>query len=93
MGLRENWLNEVSIQIFPNPAQKAQTLKLPNKSPNRVQINLYDISGQKVMEVYNGLSVQGQQEFEVDVSHLPNGIYFYHFKVGEEWQYLKTVKH
>lgn len=29
----------------------------------------------------------------VDVSHLLNGIYFYHVKVGEEWQYLKTIKH
>lgn len=93
IGLREPKLEEgIGLKLYPNPISNQQQLSLYTQIPVPLQINLHDVSGQKVMKVYNDHSVQGQQEFVVDMSHLPNGIYFYHINTGEEWQYLKVIK-
>ncbi len=83
---------EVELALYPNPSSIKQKISLFKQIPKTLKIDLYDISGKKVKEIFNGQSVQGQQEFEADLSHLPQGLYFYHIRVGEEWQYLKTVK-
>jgi hypothetical protein len=94
IGLEEVKLeNGIKLELFPNPFSSLQQINLFTQIPVPLQINLHDISGQKVKQVFRRQSVQGQQKFEVDVSHLPNGVYFYRVKVGEEWQYLKTIKY
>ncbi len=93
IGLPEiNNSKKINVELYPNPTSNLQKVSLHTQIPVPLQINLHDISGQKVIEVFDGLSVQGRQEFEVDLSQLPRGVYFYHIKAGEEWQYLKTVK-
>ncbi len=93
IGMEEvKWRNRTDFKLYPNPSSGQQQINLYIQVPVPLQINLHNLSGKKVIEVFNGPSAQGQQEFEVDLSHLPQGLYFYHIRVGEEWQYLKTVK-
>ncbi len=83
---------KTKVQLYPNPSSGKQQISHFTQIPQPLQINLHSISGQKVLKIYNGQSVQGQQEFEVDMSHLPNGVYFYHVKLGEETKHLKAIK-
>ncbi len=94
IGLPEiNNGNKINVELYPNPSSSHQQITLYTQIPIPVQINLHSVSGKKVMEVYNGQSVQGQQEFEVDLSQLASGVYFYHVKLGEETRHLKAIKH
>ncbi len=93
IGLEEVKLeNGIKLELFPNPSSALQQITLYTQIPVPLQINLHDISGKKVIEAYNGQSVQGKQEFEVDVSQLPRGVFFYHIKAGREFLQAKFVK-
>ena len=73
-----------SVQIYPNPA--SDILKIGMDSPEGIsnfEITLHDVSGRLVRSVYSGKSNSGKREFDLDVSQLPNGLYFLNFKTSE----------
>lgn len=93
IGLREMKFGDgIRLQLYPNPSSALQQINLYTQIPVPLQINLHDIAGQKVMQILSGQSVQGQQEFDADLSQLPTGVYFYRVKVGEETRHLKAIK-
>jgi hypothetical protein len=61
-------LEASGIKIYPNPTAEFFTLELPQN--HHMKLELYDISGRKVMEQQLGGSVQ-----EIDVRTLANGSY------------------
>ncbi len=63
-----------SMTLFPNPAVDAAVLQWESASSENVNIELYNVSGQKVQQCfYSG--VAGKNRFEINVSELSNGIY------------------
>jgi hypothetical protein len=60
----------LSLQVFPNPASERIYFNLPDQSDaQKLQITLFDTSGR--------IAHQGQISADhMDVSHLPEGIYF-----------------
>lgn len=62
---------------FPNPFNPSTTIsfELPNSAFLTVQV--FDISGRQIAELYNGNSASGIQEFKFDASSLSSGVYFY----------------
>ncbi len=82
----------IRLELYPNPVSNQQQVGIYTQIPVPLQINLHSVSGQKVLEVFSGPSVQGQQTFEVDLSQLPNGVYFYYISIGEEIRHLKVIK-
>jgi hypothetical protein len=73
----EALLQEVTIQVFPNPFQEQLSLVLPDYYPKRAQVLLYNASGQLMHQqrVWQGWN-------SVAVPELPAGIYFYEFWDG-----------
>jgi len=47
-------ITEQSIQIFPSPSNGNFNIDIGNISAERLIINLYDLNGKKVAQVYNG---------------------------------------
>lgn len=93
VGLYEPQASDSSdICLFPNPTSGTQNLQITTPIPKELQIDLYDLSGKKVTEIYDGLSVQGQQDFAVNLSRLPKGMYSYKIRIGEEHHSIKIVK-
>ncbi len=93
IGLPEiNNGNKINVELYPNPSSSHQQITLYTQIPIPVQINLHSVSGKKVMEVYNGQSVQGQQEFEVDLANLASGVYVYQIQIEDEVIHFKTIK-
>lgn len=68
------------VRIFPNPASNIVNLQLEGaENIEQLEISLLDISGRLIQKVYNGQTNLSAQKMEIDVSNLPNGLYFVEF--------------
>lgn len=74
-GIEEMEAMENSIEIFPNPAQDAFTLRFDSKTSTMSEIALVDITGKTVQIISNGFS-QGINVFPINVVDLTEGVYF-----------------
>ena len=68
-------LSQQIVQVYPNPAQNIVHIKLSGESKGRTMIDIYDVSGKRVMhkEVIKDNNSLHQT---IDVAGLTKGIYF-----------------
>lgn len=71
-------------QNFPNPFNPETVIKFDIPNNSRVEINIYNILGQKVAELLNKELTAGYHSVVWDASKLSSGIYFYHLKAGNQ---------
>ncbi len=64
-----------ALQVFPNPFNATATLRLTVPAPQIVRIELFDLLGRRVREIFVG-PVAYQREFSLDADALASGIYF-----------------
>lgn len=65
------------IDVYPNPAGDVLNLNLKNHNGQQLTFNLYNTSGFLVRQ----LDITGQTKaFKIDLSELPEGLYFYSLK-------------
>ncbi len=64
-------------QIYPNPAQESQQLKLTLKEAGEVKIVLLDKQGNYIQTVFEGAKTAGEYVFDVNTSRLTTGNYTY----------------
>jgi hypothetical protein len=72
---------DFDFTVFPNPALdkfKVQSVKCMMVA---CDIDLLDLFGRKVMDVFEGKL--SSEWIEINVSHLPSGVYFVHFLTGD----------
>jgi hypothetical protein len=74
-GLEEN--NESGVVLYPNPATDQITLVLTDKQTQATRIELYNVYGQKVMDIFDGKIEQPHWEQFIDISKLNDGIYIF----------------
>ncbi len=81
----------VLFQNYPNPFNPTTTIQfgLPEKS--KVQITVYNITGEFVTTLANGEYPAGYHQVTFDASGLASGIYLYRFKAGEFVQIRKMM--
>lgn len=63
---------DVSIRLFPNPAENVVWVQIGGKQLNNARLLLYDLPGKEVISV--GIP---NNSISLDVSSLPRGYYFY----------------
>jgi hypothetical protein len=77
VGLLEVTQDEFgSFVVYPNPAVDNAWLAFQMPEAGRVTINLYDVLGQKVSDIYAGNYVNGKISTQANVSALSAGMYF-----------------
>lgn len=83
----EIWDKELHVKLYPNPATTELWLQLPVNLPlPQAQIELYGHTGRLL---YNS---QPTGHFhEIDVAHLPAGLYLVRMWDGEKWRTEKVV--
>ncbi|MBL7190859.1 T9SS type A sorting domain-containing protein [bacterium] len=71
-------------QNYPNPFNPVTTIEYDVLETGNVHLNVYNISGQKVATLLNGMQQNGGMRYSVefDAQDLPSGIYFYTVKVN-----------
>lgn len=69
-------------ECFPNPAKTQTTMHFRLNSTYQVFLDLYDIEGQRVKSIADGVYEPGEYKVETDLTGLPAGAYIYELKTG-----------
>ena len=71
-------------QNYPNPVLTTTTIEFDIQQASPVELRIYDTLGREVRMVEDEILVAGTHRYEVDLSGLPAGVYFYRLSVGVE---------
>lgn len=80
-------------QNRPNPFNSGTMISFSIPQSGEVVVELYNILGQRISELYHGFLSAGTFEIQVesDLSDLASGIYFYRLRFGNQSQVKKMV--
>jgi subtilisin family serine protease len=83
---------ESFVQIYPNPTSGSQELIVDTKTPQKLEILLYDLSGKLVKNVFNEKLIHDKTTICIDLSNFNSGLYVYYIKLGDEVKHFKVNK-
>jgi len=78
-------------QIYPNPFNPGTTINYQLPIPNKVQLIVYNMLGQKVRTLVNRKQEAGNYRVRFDAGHLTAGVYFVQIRVDQEIKTRKIV--
>jgi hypothetical protein len=79
------------IMLYPNPTSNAHTLVVNGFEQKNLIVELFDIQGRRLETIYNGVAGK-KQTFEINVSHLNSGMYFYSIKSEGIHKSIRFIK-
>lgn len=71
------------FSVFPNPAQDNTMISFSLQDQEQVNLQLIDMTGREVMNVYSGELAAGQHMMPVNTAELSSGIYFIRLSTAE----------
>ncbi len=83
--------NEVAYELFPNPASDVVSILFTGAQEKNIQATVFNISGKKMIQSLQNFSA-GDNEFKIDVSDLPQGVYLIEMNDGISTKLMKLVK-
>ncbi len=84
--------NPFVLSVYPNPTSDKLHVKINGTGNTKVSVSLTNSVMAKVME--KEYSVSGKEfNTEIDMKHLPSGIYFLHIEYGDHSKIEKIIKH
>jgi len=91
MGITEEVQNQMLLQNFPNPFSGSTTIEYTLKIPNTVQINIYNLLGNKIKTLVNESQEAGVHQVVFKAENLSDAIYYYEFTAGKIKQTKKMI--
>ncbi|MGZ3865980.1 MAG: T9SS type A sorting domain-containing protein [Bacteroidia bacterium] len=76
VGVEEENAMLNSCKLFPNPAASHVNLSVDLRESQKIDIKLYNTLGAQVNSIISAEGVVGTNNFKLDVSALPEGVYF-----------------
>jgi len=64
------------VSIFPNPFSIIASLEVTVPENMDAEIDIYDLTGRQLRQVFTGTLLQGSQKIELNLPELKDGIYF-----------------
>ncbi|MCB2222419.1 MAG: T9SS type A sorting domain-containing protein [Bacteroidetes bacterium] len=80
------------VGLSPNPCKEFTNLHVNLDNKQIISIDLFGISGVKILGITRQELVLGQQEIKIDMHDLPAGVYFCILKTNEGMQTRKIIK-
>jgi hypothetical protein len=77
--------------VFPNPAVSLLSITASLRLASVVRVSLFSANGSSVFNRYESASA-GDYRTEVDISHLPTGVYFVRVEAGTAARAEKIIK-
>ena len=68
------------LQNYPNPANPSTIIKYVVPVESFIELSLFDINGEKILELFRGEKESGIYSIEIDIRNLASGVYFYTLK-------------
>lgn len=83
-----------TIQIYPNPYKGITTIEFTLFETNRVQLEVYNLLGEKVAELLNEQKLSGIVKYKFNAANagLKAGIYLLNLKVGDDVSSEKIIQ-
>jgi len=78
-------------QNFPNPFNPATTIRFEIPEEARVSLGVYNLLGEKVADLAEGVMRAGFYSFRFDASRLPSGVYFCALRGGNSTSVIKML--
>ncbi len=91
---REGVLEEeaVALKLYPNPASSQTTLAFSAQETGLVDVDLYDMRGNKLQTLFEGEMNAGEsRQQQMDATPFANGMYFVRMTNGKQMQYQKLT--
>lgn len=85
----EDFLSPATVEIYPNPASDFLILKLKNELLLNAETKIFDAFGKEVFYEKNAARKTYNQ---LNVNHLPVGVYFLRFKTNQGFLVKKWIK-
>ena len=79
------------LQNYPNPFNPVTEIKFTLPEAARVTLRVYNIIGQEVASLVNGIEEAGFHSVKFEGSNLPSGTYIYRLQAGSVVQTKKMV--
>ncbi len=89
LGILED--NIYDISIVPNPADIDFSVIFDNTDEQKISIELIDISGAKILDIYEGIASIGKNIYKVNSQKLANETYFVKFIIKEKAVIRKVI--
>jgi len=65
-----------AINSYPNPFNPSITISVELLEKSEISLSVFSISGEKILNVYDGELTAGKHSFNTSFSHLSTGVYF-----------------
>ena len=76
---------------YPNPFNPSTIIRYALPKESYVSLNVYNILGEEVFKLTDGINSAGYHEIEFDANKLSSGIYIYRIRAGEFIQTKKMI--
>jgi len=83
---------EEEILIYPNPFVDAVSIRYQIPDIRYLICDLFSISGIRIERLIVTQEIVGENEIEIELNHLPAGIYFVRLQIGDSVLVKKLVK-
>ncbi|MCW5908812.1 MAG: T9SS type A sorting domain-containing protein, partial [Chitinophagales bacterium] len=80
------------VRSYPNPANTTNILEFTSDKRQKLKIDLFDITGSFVKDVFDNFVEQGTTAIQNNVNDLAPGVYFYKINGHNSSANLKIVK-
>lgn len=92
VNIEEGSVVQELFTFYPNPATENVKISCQSASSIPVLINIYNNTGSCVRSYRFSNNQTEHQEFDINISDLPSGIYFLRLQIGNEVVTEKLVK-
>jgi len=75
--------------VYPNPVVKSAHIEFTLLQQSTVQLGIYDLLGKRIIQIYDGISPLGQQQYNFDTQDLDQGVYFVKLNIDGQEQVQK----
>ncbi len=83
--------NKQMSYCYPNPFTETAKIYYSVEKPSFVKLVIYEINGNKVLDIINGFFSAGDYYQVINSRELTPGIYFYYLQIGEESEIGKII--
>lgn len=90
-SVEEDIISESSLNVYPNPARSTVNINYTMDVAEAVSFEIYNMVGNKVLEVSNGNQGAGSYAQQLNISGLSSGMYFLRILAGES-QVVKKIQ-
>lgn len=79
------------FNIYPNPSRSNATISLFLENSDNINISIYDIFGNQISNIFNGLIEKGNHYFELDFNNfnISSGIYYCKINSGKNFKNIQ----